>query len=101
MEMFLSVLFYRFRLTMLNGERQKNNTPSTQWDEMPKARRGTTQISALYRKIIDDKANTSLADNGAHRVPLTRPYRRFTGQAPKGNAHNQLHVRFQPGRISL
>ncbi len=78
----------------------KKITPRPTIGTRCKACRGTTQISALYQND-DNKANTSLADNGAYRVPLTRPYRRFTGQAPKGNARILLHVRSQPYGLSV
>ena len=102
MEMFLSCI-------VLSGDRPylidrlfdgKKITPRPTIGTRCKACRGTTQISALYQND-DNKANTSLADNGAYRVPLTRPHRRFTGQAPKGNAHILLHVRSQPYGLSV
>ena len=96
------MLFCRGRFPYLIDifDGKKNNTPPNPLGRDAKACRGTTQISALYQND-DNKANTSLADNGAYRVPLTRPHRRFTGQAPKGNAHILLHVRSQPYGLSV
>jgi hypothetical protein len=55
MEMFLSCIVLSgivgpYLLDGLIVTAQKNNTPSTQLGRDAKARRGTTQISALYRK---------------------------------------------------